>query len=66
VGTYSSIFVASPIVYHWPSRKQRGRRPVTEKAVFVKEKEEPGKPITAPLETSTPTRAKTGKKKGRK
>ena len=26
VGTYSSIFVASPIVYHWPGRKGRGRR----------------------------------------
>jgi SecD/SecF fusion protein len=24
VGTYSSIFVASPIVYLWPSKKQRG------------------------------------------
>jgi len=26
VGTYSSIFVASPIVYYWPGKKQRGKR----------------------------------------
>jgi preprotein translocase subunit SecF len=26
VGTYSSIFVASPIVYMWPSRKRRGAK----------------------------------------
>jgi SecD/SecF fusion protein len=66
VGTYSSIFVASPIVYHWPGRKQRGRRPPIEKAVVVKEKAEPEKPVSEPVESPTPTRPKTGKKKGRK
>ena len=26
IGTYSSIFVASPIVFHWPGKKQKGKR----------------------------------------
>jgi preprotein translocase SecF subunit len=41
VGTYSSIFVASPIVYLWPSKKQK-QRAVTAKAP-VKAKTAPKK-----------------------
>ena len=67
VGTYSSIFVASPIVYHWPSKKGKARRPVGEKAAVIKEKVEPEKPVAERIEKPSPTeKAKAGKKKGRK
>ena len=32
VGSYSSIFVAAPLVYYWPSRKGRGRRAASGKS----------------------------------
>lgn len=66
VGTYSSIFVASPIVYHWPSRKQRGRRAVMEKPLVIREKVEAEKEVKEKAEKPKPARAKTGKKKERK
>ena len=70
IGTYSTIFVASPIVYHWPSRKRRGRRAAGEKAAVVREKveaEKAEKPVTEKGETPKPAeKAKAGKKKGRK
>ncbi|HSO71353.1 MAG TPA: protein translocase subunit SecD, partial [Thermodesulfobacteriota bacterium] len=36
VGSESSIFVAAPLVYSWPSRKRRGRRAAGEKAAVVR------------------------------
>jgi SecD/SecF fusion protein len=71
VGTYSSIFVASPIVYHWPGRKGRGGRVAAERPVVVRAKVEPEqpekKPVTEKAETPKPApKAKTAKKKGRK
>ena len=70
VGTYSSIFVAAPLVYYWPSRKGRGRRAASEKAALVREKveaEKAEKPVIEKAETAKPgEKAKAGKKKGRK
>jgi preprotein translocase SecF subunit len=67
VGTYSSIFVAAPIVYHWPSRKGRARKPAGEKPAIIKEKAEPEKPVAEKIEKSKlAEKAKAGKKKGRK
>ena len=67
VGSYSSIFVASPIVYYWPSRKGRGRRAAGEKAAVVREKVEAEKPVTEKAETPKPAeKAKAGKRKARK
>ena len=67
VGTYSSIFVASPIVYHWPSKKGKVRRAAAEKPALIKEKAEPEKPVAEKIEKPKPVeKAKAGKKKGRK
>jgi len=70
VGSYSSIFVAAPLVYYWPSRKGRGRRATGEKAAVVREKveaEKAEKPVTEEAQTPKPAeKAKVGKKKGRK
>ncbi len=67
VGTYSSIFVASPIVYLWPGKKGRARKPAGEKPVVLKEKAEPEKPMAEKIEKpKPPEKAKAGKKKGRK
>jgi len=70
VGSYSSIFVAAPLVYYWPSRKGRGRRAASEKAALVREKveaEKAEKPVIEKAETPKPAeKAKAGKKKGRK
>ena len=70
VGSYSSIFVAAPLVYYWPSRKGRGRRAASEKAALVREKvegEKAEKPVIEKAETAKPgEKAKAGKKKGRK
>jgi SecD/SecF fusion protein len=67
VGTYSSIFVASPIVYLWPGRKGKARRPAAEKPAPIKEKAEPEKPVDEITEKSKPAeKVKAGKKKGRK
>jgi SecD/SecF fusion protein len=70
VGSYSSVFVAAPLVYYWPSRKGRGRRAAGEKAAPVREKveaEKAEKPVIEKAETPKPAeKAKAGKKKGRK
>ena len=74
VGTYSSIFVASPIVYHWPSRKTRRtkagpERTAVEKGAVVREKveaEKGEKPGIEKTETPIASKPKTAKKKGRK
>jgi preprotein translocase SecF subunit len=67
VGSYSSIFVAAPLVYYWPSRKGRRRRAAGEKAAVVREKVEAEKTVTEKAETPKPAeKAKAGKKKGRK
>jgi hypothetical protein len=70
VGSYSSIFVAAPLVYYWPSRKGRRKRAASEKAAVVREKVETEKgenPVTEKGGTPKPAeKAKAGKKKGRK
>ena len=70
VGSYSSIFVAAPLVYYWPSRKGRGRRAAGEKAAVVREKveaEKVEKSVIEKVETPKPAeKAKAGKRKGRK
>ncbi len=67
VGTYSSVFVASPIVYLWPGKKGRARKPVGEKPAVIKEKAEPEKPLAVKIEKpKPPEKARGGKKKGRK
>jgi SecD/SecF fusion protein len=67
VGTYSTIFVATPIVYLWPGRKGKARKPAGEKPTVIKEIKEPEKPVVEKIEKPKPAeKAKAGKKKGRK
>ena len=68
VGSYSSIFVAAPLVYYWPSRKGRGRRAASEEAALVREKvegEKAEKPVIEKAETGKPgEKTKAGRRKG--
>ncbi|MCU0580756.1 MAG: protein translocase subunit SecF [Desulfobacterota bacterium] len=71
VGSYSSIFVAAPLVYYWPGRKARLGRTAGERAAVVRAKVEPEQPEKAPVTEKTESpkpapKAKMGKKKGRK
>ncbi|MCU0579971.1 MAG: protein translocase subunit SecD [Desulfobacterota bacterium] len=70
VGSYSSIFVAAPLVYYWPGKKARSGRAAAEKGAVVREKVDAEKievPAVEKTETAKPApKGKAGKKKGRK